>query len=163
MSIVCQKCSKAHATVHLTDIVGGEKRECHLCSDCAEKEGIIAKTTTAVNQLLHEFVMQKQVYKELAALTCEHCGMNFAEFRSNGQLGCPNDYDAFKKALEPLIERSHEGATQHCGKMPRRISSQVRAKIDLIRLRRELKVAVESEEYEKAAKLRDEIERLEAL
>jgi protein arginine kinase activator len=162
MPILCQKCSKNNATVHLTDIISGEKREYHLCSDCAEKEGVINKPT-AINQLLHEFVMQKQIYKELAALSCDHCGMNFAEFRSNGQLGCPNDYDAFRKALEPLIERSQEGFTQHCGKMPRRISPPVRAKIDLIRLRRELKTAVDAEQYENAAKLRDEIERLEAL
>lgn len=162
MSIVCQKCNNVHATVHLTDIVNGEKREWHLCSDCAEKEGIVAKTPQ-INQLLQEFVMQKASLKELAGLTCDHCGMSFVEFRTNGQLGCPNDYDAFKQALEPLIERSHEGATQHCGKIPRRVATPVRAKIDLVRLRRQLKMAVDAEEYENAARLRDEIERLEAL
>ena len=76
-------------------------------------------------------------------------------------LGCPHDYDAFKKALEPLIERSHEDNVQHVGKIPVRTGEHVRKRQTLARLERELKLAIQEEEYEKAARLRDEIENLE--
>jgi protein arginine kinase activator len=150
--------------VHLTDLIGGEKRERHLCADCAEAEGVVMKTQQpTLNEILNKFVMQQAGVKELADLRCDQCGMTFVEFRSNGQLGCPNDYEAFGRALGPLIERSHENATQHSGKVPGAATPDVRAKIDLVRLRRELKTAIDDEQYEAAANLRDEIERLEAI
>ena len=160
----CQRCKDVPATVHLTDLQHGEQRESHLCSDCAEQEGVIMKTQQApLNEVLSKFVMQKASAQELADLTCEECGMSFVEFRSNGQLGCPNDYDVFKRALEPLITRTHEGATQHSGKTPGSAPVEMKSKIDLLRLRRELKTAVDKEDYESAAGLRDEIERLESI
>lgn len=163
MAIACQRCNKVQATVHLTDLLEGQKRERHLCSDCAEQEGIVMKSHhVPLNELLSKFVMQKAVVQELADLTCEQCGTSFLEFRGQGLLGCPNDYDVFKRALEPLIERTHEGHLQHVGKIPSRTSALVQTKMAMIRLRRELDHAVEHERYEEAAHLRDEIAKLES-
>ena len=95
MPIVCQNCGKVQATVHLTDILHGEKKERHLCSECAEDEGVVMKSHSApLNEILSKFVNQKSSVQELADLTCEHCDMSFVEFRSHGLLGCPQDYDA---------------------------------------------------------------------
>ncbi len=162
MAVTCQRCNEAPATVHLTDLIQGDKRERHLCSDCAEEEGVVMKSHQApLNEILQKFVLHKSAAQELADLTCDQCGMSFVEFRSHGLLGCPNDYDAFKKALEPLIERSHEDNLQHVGKVPARANKTVKARQSLLRLQRELQQAVRQEEYEKAACLRDQIQKLE--
>jgi protein arginine kinase activator len=157
--IPCQRCKKKQATVHLTDIVQGEKREQHLCDECAQSESITIKSHTPINELLASFVMEQSGARELAELECDQCGTTFVEFRNNGLLGCPHDYDVFAEALAPLLERAHgEGATHHVGKSPKGdVDGAVRRKRELLRMRRELDKAVESEDYEKAAQLRDEI------
>lgn len=163
MQVICQRCGKVQATVHLTDIHPTEKREYHFCGECAEEEGIVMKSTPmGINEILSKFIMQKSSVQELADLTCEQCGMSFVEFRSHGLLGCPSDYDAFKRALEPLIQRTHEEAVQHVGKVPVRAARGVKTRIDLVRLRRELREAIDKERYEEAARLRDQIDQLES-
>lgn len=164
MNLACQVCKKHPATVHLTDIsTEGERREYHLCEECAQKEGITPKPQgpVPVSELLAGLVMNKANAQELADLACPHCGMTFVEFRSNGLLGCPSDYDAFEKPLSALIERAHEGASHHIGKVPRRLGAPRATENDLIRLKRELTKAVDAENYEEAAKLRDKISMLE--
>jgi protein arginine kinase activator len=121
------------------------------------------KPKAQLNEMLQKFVMHKSMAQELADLTCEHCGLSFVEFRRHGLLGCPHDYDVFKKALEPLIERSHEDSVQHIGKVPVRIGEHVKARQTVARLKRELKQALHEEDYEMAARLRDKIENLERL
>ena len=93
--------------------------------------------------------------------TCEICGIRFSGFRKHGLLGCPHDYDAFEEALRPLLERTHEGAGQHVGKVPRRAGPDQKKMNALLRLRAQLKAAVVAEDYEEAAKLRDQIKDLE--
>lgn len=162
MAIVCQRCGNVQSSVHVTDISKGEKRERHLCAECAEEEGVVMKSSQVpLNEILSKFVTQKSTARELADLTCDHCGMTFVEFRSNGLLGCPHDYDAFHRGLDPLIERTHEGATQHVGKVPVRANAKVQHSVSLIRIKRELQQAIADEDYETAARLRDEIARLE--
>lgn len=150
----------------MMEIRGGKKVEKHLCEQCAAKvEGLQAKTPhTPINELLTKFVMAQSGIASDTPSTCEHCSMTWAEFRQNGLLGCPADYDLFERDLAPLIQRAHEGATHHVGKAPRRIGGGEavhRQQIDLARLRKELQRAVEGEDYERAAKLRDEIKQAE--
>ncbi len=93
-------------------------------------------------------------------VACEHCGITWAEFRQSGLLGCEHDYALFEKDLSPLLQRAHEGATHHVGKVPvRRGGSGVPMKksVDIAKLRKELQRAVEAEDYERAAKYRDAI------
>jgi protein arginine kinase activator len=161
MNRACQSCKKQPATVHLTEILpGGEKRERHLCEQCAAQEEIMPKPAQVhvpLNELLAGLVVGKAAIQQLAELKCPHCGLTFVEFRQNGLLGCPRDYDAFEKALVPLIERAHEGASHHIGKVPCRLGTPRPTENDLIRLKRRLAKAVEDEKYEEAARLRDEI------
>lgn len=161
MTITCQNCNQAPATVHITDIIPphGEKRERHLCESCAESEGVTLKQHEPINSILAKFVQQKggPGLKEIADLTCPKCGMSFREFRAQGQLGCPHDYQVFSEYLAPLIERAHGGATQHVGKVPGRLGPTASRQSELFRLQRELNDAVEREDYETAAGLRDQI------
>lgn len=92
---------------------------------------------------------------------CPICGMTWAAFKSGGVMGCPHDYEHFEQRIAPLIRRAQENATQHAGKMPTQLRQTSPAKqIDTARLRRELEQAVDAENYELAAKLRDELKGL---
>ncbi len=161
--IKCQGCGKNPATVHLTEIVGGEKREKHLCEACASSENLGGgKAPISLNEWLTSFVMQQSASaSETAGLSCPGCGLNFNEFRQRGLLGCPDCYRAFDKALTPLIQRAHENATHHVGKAPRDVDRSQRRQYELMDLRRRLRTAVEIEDYEEAAGIRDRIKELE--
>lgn len=164
MHMPCQSCKKQPASVHLTDISPeGEKTERHLCEKCAVSEGVAGKSpsTMPVNEILSGLVIQKAAIQQLADLTCSKCKMTFVEFRNGGLLGCACDYDAFEKALLPLIERAHEGSSHHIGKVPRRLATPRPLETDLVRLRSELSQAVTDEQYERAARIRDQIRTLE--
>ena len=158
----CQRCKKQAATVHVTDILHGESMERHLCEQCAVEEKAAPPPVMPFTSALADFIQKTpNAAGELARLTCPHCNMTFVEFRNTGLLGCPSDYDAFERALVPLIEKAHEGAGHHIGKIPRRLGAARPPEDDLIRLRDELARAVTSELYEKAASLRDQIRTLE--
>ncbi len=155
MKFRCDNCGKP-ATVHLTEIADGKKVEKHLCEQCAGSEGITIKSNVPISQLLEDFILQSGEEKP-PDLRCEVCGTTFAEFREHGLLGCPHDYDAFA----PLLERAHEGADRHIGKVPARAGTDQRKQNALLRLRAELKGAVAAEDYERAAGLRDRIKEME--
>lgn len=157
----CDNCQR-EATVHLTEIVENQKIEKHLCEVCAAKEGITIQAHVPISQLLEDFVSQgEQGPQQLGELVCEHCGVSFLEFRQSGLLGCPNDYTAFSDALTPLLERAHEGASHHVGKVPARAGGDERRQAELLRMRSLLSEAVANEQYERAAEIRDQIRELE--
>ncbi|HEU5115546.1 MAG TPA: UvrB/UvrC motif-containing protein [Isosphaeraceae bacterium] len=155
--MTCQKCTQ-EATVHLTEMVDGELHEVHLCGSCARDSGF--SMPKAPPELALEMVVQNlivahvgELVGELAQRTCPICGLKFMEFRTGGRLGCPHDYQVFDRGLIPLIRRAH-GASRHVGKIPRRRpDSSVRT----LELRAKLREAVAREDYEQAARLRDQI------
>ncbi len=158
MNFVCQHCNHAKATVHITDM-SPKKRERHLCEECAEKEGVIIKQhTSTTNAILQKFLEFKaQTGSGSEGPSCSKCGRTFQEFQVKGLLGCPHDYEEFRSVLEPLLQRAHEKATQHVGKVPGSAGDSVQAQTGLLRLRRQLQEAIEREDYELAARLRDQI------
>src|ERR1700744_6075006 len=161
----CDICNNP-ATVHLTEIRNGKKIEKHLCEQCAaQSEGLPVKSHTPINELLTNFVLAHSgLQKEQQGTTCEHCGITWAEFRQNGLLGCEHDYELFECDLTPLLQRAHEGATHHVGKVPTRRGGTgvpMKKTVDLSKLRKELQRAIEDGDYEKAAKLRDSIKQAE--
>ena len=156
----CDNCGKP-ATVHLTEIVDGQKSEKHLCEDCAASEGITVKANLPISQLLEDFILQTASKEGATEVKCDVCGLTFAEFRQRGVLGCPNDYDAFEKALRPILQRAQGGAEQHIGRVPRRAGTTQHKQTEALRLRAQLKAAVAAEDYEQAARLRDRIRELE--
>ncbi|MFO0939047.1 MAG: hypothetical protein U0798_21310, partial [Gemmataceae bacterium] len=122
----CRYCGEP-ATVHLTDIVNRKKRQTYLCEECARKQNLISDDPTPqlnLTPLLHLIMGQMGMLEtEKApnpdALTCEMCGLKYAQFKAGGRLGCPNDYEAFRPTLEPLLDRIHRSLT-HTGKVPAR-------------------------------------------
>lgn len=162
----CQQCEKP-ATFHITELTGQEHQEIHLCEDHAkgyltQSEG----TESTDNQFAEAWADQlkvNQTAEDLARLdqrACPVCGITFFEFRNQGRLGCPHDYECFEAELEPLIVSIH-GATEHTGKQPVRQKTLGVNPVDVIRMRREMQQAIEEENYERASELRDEIRRIE--
>jgi len=155
----CQLCDKP-ATVHLTEITDGEKRERHLCEECAQKEGVTIKTHVPISELLSSLIESQDESHEISELRCPQCGVSWSEFRKRGSLGCPNDYQVFSEPLAKLIEKAQGGATEHTGRKPRKTASGPDDQEKLLKFRHELQQAVDAEDYEMAARLRDEIRKL---
>jgi protein arginine kinase activator len=161
MDSLCQHCQQERATVLVTDNFP-EKRERHLCEECAMREGVIFKQKNTSHEILQQFIKAKASIEAVSARTCPTCGMTLKEFQKRGLLGCPNDYDVFGELLTPLIHRAHAGATHHVGKVPPGLDESARKRTSLRRLRRELQEAVELEDYELAASVRDRIKELDS-
>lgn len=161
---LCERCGKAQATFHLTNIEpDGEKSERHLCDRCASEEGHLAvpKPAATVNEYLESFLASAKAAGP--SLVCEHCGISYVEFRNQGLLGCPHDYDAFREPLEKLLKRAHAGQNHHTGKSPRQAAApRPNPEQELRRLRKSLTEAIQGEDYERAAELRDQLNGLEA-
>lgn len=152
----CQFCDQ-QATVHLTDLVNDQ--EMHLCSRCAKEDNGTGQEKWGAAALIG-VILSKALQSEAEdqpGLACPACGLTFAEFRSTGRFGCPNDYEAFAEQLAPLMERFQSGAS-HRGKRPR-TGGTARS---LSEMHRQLHQAVTLENYEQAAQLRDLIRQEEA-
>ena len=156
----CRFCGQP-ATVHLTDIVNKKKRQTFLCEPCARKKNIISDDPSPqlnLQPLLQLIMGQMGLLEPERAvnpdgLTCEECGLKYAQFKAAGRLGCPSDYDAFRPTLEPLLDRIHRSLS-HTGKVPTR-ERRKSAAASGENLKRQLKEAIAAERYEDAARLRD--------
>ncbi len=161
--MLCQNCKEHTATVHLTEMSEGQRCETHLCQECAQQQGLTIKTQIPLNELLGTLLSaQPEAGEEkksppAAEHPCPDCGMTLKRFSKESSLGCPHDYAEFEKELEPLIEQTQNGKDRHCGKTPSRIPEDDRKDADLIKLNRQLDAAVKNEDYETAARLRDQI------
>ena len=164
----CQICKKNEATIHLTEITDGVRAEMHICEHCAQEEGIAVKSQIPLNELLSSLLAVQPTDEELfgpsekgTLPSCPQCGFTLEQFRKEAVLGCPYDYEVFEKPLRRLIKKAHNGNSTHCGKVPSKTSTGTKKQIQLITLRQRLDAAVQSEDYELAAKLRDKIKKCE--
>jgi protein arginine kinase activator len=138
----------------------------HICERCAVEQGIAVKSHMPINELLSGLLASAPAGEELFGLSdkttsCEYCGFTLEQFRKDAVLGCPHDYEVFGKSLLPLIAKAHDGKTAHCGKVPSRAPKDAKKQTELLNLRQRLEAAVQAEDYESAAKLRDKINELE--
>lgn len=168
----CQQCKQHTATIHLTEINDGSRQETHLCEACAEQEGLAIKSQIPLNELLSTLLASQAGSKNTTEIQsaqtateemppCPSCGMTFQEFRKGGLLGCPNDYEHFGEVLKPMIEKSQGGNSTHTGKVPANAPDDSKKQIEVLNLRKQLEDAVQNEDYETAAQLRDRIEHLQ--
>ena len=166
--MLCQNCNVKEANVHVTRITNGVKTEMHYCDECAKyKQEIGISSMGFVFPLSFQNivdglfeVMGYPVEHIDQVVTCTVCGMTFEDFRNNGRVGCSNCYNTFSTNMLPLIKRVH-GNIQHIGKVPKRTGGVLRVGRDVNKLKGDLRIAVENEEYEEAASLRDKIRDLE--
>ena len=167
--MMCEECGIRPAKFHLMTIINDERAERNLCPVCMAKyqkhlPGIdFSNLAGILNSILDgRSVRGKETEDEkFGALTCEQCGMTYAEFQKCGMLGCANCYKTFKTPLDALLQRIH-GNTQHAGRIPGSVRSGVSIRMNIDRLKQRLQKAIAEEEYEQAAKLRDSIRALNA-
>lgn len=182
----CDKCGQRQASVHVTKIVNNNKFEQHLCSECARSQGELgwsAEPPFSVQKLLGELLNYEGWFgaghpaqgsavpagKGVPAArrgaagepACEGCGLTYRQFTRTGLLGCGRCYAMFGDRLESLLRRLH-GASRHVGKAPLRRGGSIGLERHIQAMRRSLLEAVAAEEYERAARLRDEIREAEA-
>lgn len=161
--MLCDICGKNPATVHLTEIVDNQMNELHLCEECARNKSAEMEQQFGLSDLLAglaEF-SKASVDKDAVLLKCPNCKLSYGDFQKIGRLGCSECYTAFKKYLGHLLKKIH-GSVMHYGKMPLKAVRVSPHKIaDLQELRLKLQRAVESEQFEEAARLRDQIKELE--
>ncbi|MCD5405517.1 MAG: UvrB/UvrC motif-containing protein [Desulfotomaculum sp.] len=166
--MLCEKCNKKSATVHLTQIVNNKKTEMHLCEECANKSSFISHTKSfgfepefSFQSFLSDLIGSDYVFSDKSAASCPKCGTSQRDIAKGNLLGCAKCYDTFKEQLLPVIKRIH-GTTQHVGKVPEeRTAGKTKLVKKLRDLKSLLKDAVSKEEFERAAKIRDEIKALE--
>ena len=161
--MVCDICSKREATVHLTEIVNEEMTKLHLCEECAKKKGAEMEQHFGLADLLAGLVNIDQPLETVKEkkLKCPSCGLAYNDFKKLGKLGCGQCYETFKIYLAPLLKRVH-GSETHVGKIPHKKGKVPRArKVDVDELKRRIRKAIELEEFEEAAQLRDEIKKYE--
>ena len=156
--MLCENCQKNVATVHLTEIVQKAKKEVHLCNACAKLKGITLKPFFLLSDVLGQLEEGETPAQEID-LACPECGTTYAQFRAEGRLGCPNDYEVFKAQLAPFMEKVHNSLF-HCGKVPHRADARIKEAQRSVQLRRDLALAVENERYEEAARIRDELKKM---
>jgi|SRR3989338_5925332 len=161
--MICNLCGTQDASIHLTEIVNDQMIEIHLCEACAQEKGTDFKTHFNLTDLLAGLAdagkTSKSPEKRFAG-KCPQCGITYEEFGKSGRLGCAQCYDAFAKMLLPLIKRVQR-STAHVGKRPSRVSAETGGGRPLQLLQERLAKSVQMEEFEEAARLRDEIRRAE--
>lgn len=157
-----QGCEKP-AVVHVTQVVNGVASHHHLCRECAEEKGISAWSGSPadVSGFIAQLGAGEPGSPEVAQEPCSFCGLTFERFKETGRLGCPQCYTSYEPSLRRLLERIH-GAAQHVGKVylpPDSAAADLDKQLALLRSR--LQRAVEAEDFERAAVLRDQILELE--
>lgn len=157
--MVCDVCKTNTATVFLTQIVDGKMQKVNLCDSCSKEKGVTDPTGFALADLLLGLGAAQAIEKGGAQQKCPACGFSQADFKKTGRLGCPLCYDTFSEGLNSLLKAMHKG-TSHTGKMPARMQENLKHDAELESLQKELDKAVQEENYESAATLRDQIKNL---
>lgn len=186
-SMICQKCKKNPANVNFKGVFNDEVVKMALCEDCARKTGLVlgfgqggadlgafgfpwekpgASLAEWITALTDPAGLTPSITAPTTtrALKCNSCGLSYAAFKDDGRLGCDNCYTAFAAYLGPLLKRIH-GSDFHAGKAYRQSKKAQGEAVrntgkNLEQLRAALEKAIKSEEYERAAQIRDEIRKI---
>ncbi len=157
----CEFCDVGEATIHLTQVVDGTIKKLNLCQECAQRNGIDLHSPVSITDLL--LGIGKQQAKRNARdqgdefdLCCSRCQLSRAEFKKRARMGCPECYQSFHSEVSAITQAMHH-SRQHVGKIPKRQGQEVRMSSRIASLKKGIEVAIEKEDYEQAARLRDEI------
>lgn len=162
--MLCDACREHDASVHLTKVVEGEVTLEHLCAKCAAERGIETTVTTPPKNVLGEFlhaVQQQASSAQVESIRCTFCSMSLKDFRTTGRLGCSRCYATFEESLRDLLRKVH-GSAQHVGRRYVPPVPEITERTSTVgELRDRLRRAIDNEEFELAASLRDKIKGME--
>src|SRR5882757_5565738 len=155
--MLCCVCNKKEATVHLTQIAGDKMQKVDLCEECAKHKGVNDPAGFSLADLLLGLGASQEIDQSAGSeLKCPKCGFTQADFKKAGRLGCAECYSTFADGLEGLLKSMHKG-TRHTGKVPESLQLSKDLAERLKSLQKKLTKAIEEENFEQAAQLRDEI------
>jgi protein arginine kinase activator len=161
--MLCSVCKEKEATVYYTNIADGKTKNVNLCEACAKAKGINETSGFSLADLMLGLGASQEMEAATGdvALKCGRCGYSQEDFKKSGRLGCPDCYKVFADGLEGLLKTMHKG-TKHVGKVPEALRANRDLSERLKTLQKKLTKAVEDEDFESAAKLRDEIKQTSA-
>ncbi len=161
--MLCCVCKEREAKVHLTQIIEDKMQKVDLCEECAKKKGVNDTPGFTLADVLLGLGVSQEVEQAAGGtgLTCARCGFTQADFKKAGRLGCPECYQTFSEALEGLLKTMHKG-TRHVGKVPEALRHSRDIADKMKTLQRNLAKAIETEDFEQAAVIRDEIKQINA-
>jgi protein arginine kinase activator len=167
--MLCDDCGKKEATIQLTQIINKEKMTLNLCQSCADKRGFhspfegvpfpLAEFLSSMITPLSD-IGKKPVARTEKEIKCANCGMSFSQFASKGRLGCGNCYKSFRTQLKDLLRKIH-GSDRHRGKIPNLPGMEMEHLKEERKLQEELKKAIDEENFEMAAQIRDKIKNIQ--
>lgn len=162
---LCDLCNKARATVKITRIDPGEIKEMLVCQSCASEHSPLHRRSEEAGaglQALFANLLKEKEAEEAAArpgekpATCATCGLPFDTYRKTFLLGCPACYESFEEALLADLRKIH-GDTHHRGKCPKGQAADIQRQANLAVLRQRLSEAIAREDFEAAARIRDQL------
>lgn len=160
--MLCCICKEREATVHYTKIDGDKVQKVDLCEECSKTKGVNDPVGFELADLLLGLGAAKEMEQSSGVeVKCSRCGFTQADFKKAGRLGCPECYKTFAEGLESLLKTMHKG-TRHIGKVPEALRQSRELSERLKTLQKKLSKAVEDENFEQAAALRDEIKQMNA-
>lgn len=157
----CDSCHSVEATIFLTHIVNGKMQKVNLCPACAKAKGVNDPTGFQLTDLLMGLGASSEVDSNPGLMKCPVCGFTATDLKKTARLGCSNCYEIFAEPLGPMLKSMHKG-TVHTGKVPEKVRVRKVQREKLRALQSSLDQAVQGEEYEKAANLRDQIRQLQS-
>lgn len=159
--MLCQLCHAQEASVYLIESVENTRTTLYICEACAQKRHIgevLNKSALALQQLLASlFQMDAAWDPKLTEMACPDCGLTAAQLRQTGRLGCEQCYNVFRESLLPLLRSFHQ-AEEHRGRSGP-APEEIPGAFELKELKEKIRRAVEAEDYELAARLRDQLRR----
>lgn len=160
----CQRCNKHEATAFIKKNINGNITELALCSSCAKETGqfdINFGFSDLFSNLFSDFGYSGAGFIG-EKVTCPVCKSSFDDIARSGRVGCAKCYEIFNEQLIPTI-RNYQRKTIHNGKTPSSKAVMPQAdnrQSELQKLEAELKKAIQTQNFEYAAELRDKINNL---
>lgn len=167
----CDYCENK-ATVYYTQIVEGVSKKASLCETCAAEQGITDSEAFLLGKELPSppsatkkkpsFLspnIPKAPFEVSQAVECSQCGFTFDDLKKTGRLGCSACYQVFRQEIYANLGSMHKGA-EHKGRVPEGAMDDIQQRKKIAQLEGSLKEAIKSEDFERAVKLRDELQQL---
>lgn len=175
--MLCENCKKNNASFHYKYSENGKVSETHLCHECAKKQGLLKGGIFDSDgffgqgfQLTDNLGLgafsalfcdsEKKSLSESTVRICPSCGLSENEIKRNGKPGCKECYHTFSDIVERMLRKLHM-STEYKGKIPEGVSESICAARKIEKMKAQMQKAVEEQNYEEAAKLRDAIRQLE--
>ncbi len=158
--MMCGLCKQKNATVHLTQIAGEKMQKVDLCEECAKEKGVNDPAGFSLADMLLGLGASQEMEEASGNpdVACSSCGFTQADFKKTGRLGCSECYKTFSEGLEALLKTMHKG-TRHAGKVPAGMQRSQDLQKRLGDLQGALDKAVQAEDFEQAAVLRDDLKK----